>query len=140
MKVQVSVPKGLWLIKCDPFQICRLLTFLSDQIKFEHPEGGTIFLTVENITEQVDAYSIATRSGSSQYVMFTVAWAGNSLPAGRFEKIYGPAQLGVLVEEKHRGDLKPVLDMIQNHGGFMRALSQTSTAMVYKVFLPAYTE
>jgi len=137
IRLKFSTPNDTWTILGDPTQVHQILLNLCVNARDAMPNGGTLFIGIENclLDEQYAGMNIQAKSG--HYVMISVTDSGTGIPPEILDKIFEPF---FTTKELHRGTglgLSTVMGIVQSHEGFIDVDSEPGKGTTFKVYLPA---
>lgn len=128
--------KGLWPVEVDRGQIEQVLLNLFVNAWQAMPEGGTLFLTTENlICSEDDDRPVFLKAG--KYVKITVRDTGVGMDEATKERIFEPF---FTTKERSSGTglgLASAYGIIKNHGGFIDVISRKGEGSSFMIYLPA---
>ncbi len=124
-------------VLADPSQLHQVLMNLCVNARDAMPEGGVLFLTLENRTLDADTANIHPKARPTMYVVFKVSDSGTGIPPEVVDRIFDPF-FTTKPQGKGTGlGLATVLGIVENHGGFVTVESVPSHGTTFQVFLPA---
>jgi len=130
-------------IEADKGQIDQVLNNLVVNAAQAMPEGGTIFIDVENVTlksNMVDDSSLLNSTGvplvDGEYVKISVRDEGPGIPRKHISKIFDPY---FSTKSGSTGlGLTTAYSIISKHGGYISVESQPGRGTAFSCYLPAY--
>ena len=140
IRVESSAPQLPWPVIGDPTQIHQVLLNLCVNARDAMPQGGSLFLGLENRLFDESAASTLAEARPGPYVLLTVRDTGQGIPPEIMDKIFDPF---FTTKDAGKGTglgLSTVLAIVKNHGGFVTASSQPNQGATFQVFLPATPE
>jgi PAS domain S-box-containing protein len=137
IRLQFSVPNGIWTILGDPTQVHQILLNLCVNARDAMPRGGSLTVGVENsvLDQQYAAMNIDARAGN--YVIINVTDSGTGIPQDHLDKIFEPF---FTTKELNKGTglgLSAVMAIAKSHGGFVNVYSELGKGTTFRVHLPA---
>ncbi len=133
--VRLIVPDDLWAVTGDPTQVHQILLNLCVNARDAMPDGGTLTMSAENIVLGADD---ADRNPGS-YVLLRVEDTGAGIPPEIVGKIFDPFFTTKAVGKGTGLGLSTTLEIVKNHGGFIRVDSEVGRGTAVEVSLPALT-
>lgn len=117
-------------VNVDKGQISQVVTNLVINAKEAMGSGGTIFITLENITE---GKSSNLRGG--EYVKTIIRDEGVGIPEENLEKVFDP--YFSTKDSGHGLGLASVFSIVKRHGGHIKVESQIGSGTSFSIYLPA---
>jgi len=140
IKIRTIVPHDLWTVTGDPTQLHQVLLNLCVNARDAMPTGGTLTISVENLTLDAQYAGLNADVKPGPYVFIQVKDSGAGIPADVMEKIFDPF---FTTKELGKGTglgLSTSLAILKSHGGFIRAYSEHGKGTTFNVYLPAQLE
>jgi PAS domain S-box-containing protein len=139
INVNFNPARDLWTVTGDPTQIHQVFLNLFVNARDAMPGGGTLTVTMRNIT--VDETYAAMHPGANlgAYVMVKVEDTGSGIPAEIAGKIFEPF---FTTKEFGKGTglgLSTSLAIVKSHGGFIHVHSEMGKGTKFEIYLPADT-
>jgi len=141
IKITKHLPtQNLWTILADPTQMHQVLMNLCVNARDAMPEGGTLYISAENlfIDENFAKMNLDAHVGS--YVVITISDTGFGIPPLILDRIFEPF---FTTKESGKGTglgLPTVIGIVKNHGGFINVESEVGKGTKFQVYLPAVKE
>ncbi|MEO7931806.1 MAG: response regulator [Chthoniobacterales bacterium] len=127
-----ELPDDLWKVEADPGQFTQAVSNVVMNAAQAMPEGGTIFLSAENIMIEED--SDLTLPGGA-YVSISISDMGVGIPAEHLPRIYDPF---FTTRNQARGlGLAATYSIIHRHGGLIDVESTPGYGTKVHLLLPA---
>jgi len=124
-------------VLADPSQLHQVLMNLCVNARDAMPEGGVLFLTLENRTLDAAAVNLHPKARAIPYVVFKVSDSGVGIPPEVLDRIFDPFYT-TKPQGKGTGlGLATVLGIVENHGGFVTVESKPGEGTTFEVFMPA---
>ncbi len=132
VKAEYHIAEDLWPVDVDKGQINQVINNLVINAVQAMPEGGTIRLCAENLS---DLPRDMPNLKPGQYVRITVEDQGKGIPQENLEKVFDPY---FTTKEKGNGlGLSIVYSIIRKHGGHILVESQEGKGTTFTIYLPA---
>ncbi len=123
----------------DPSQVHQVLMNLCVNARDAMPDGGVLFLTLENQTLDTSMAKIHPKAQPIPYVVFKVSDSGAGIPPEVADRIFDPF-FTTKPQGKGTGlGLATALGIVEEHGGFITVDSQEGRGATFQVYLPATT-
>lgn len=118
-------------------QVHQVLMNLCVNARDAMPDGGVLYITLENQTLNETTMSLHPKARPISYVVFRVSDSGTGIPAKILDRIFDPF-FTTKPQGKGTGlGLATVLGIVENHGGFVLVDSKPGKGTTFQVFLPA---
>jgi two-component system cell cycle sensor histidine kinase/response regulator CckA len=135
--VRSNVARNLWTVTGDATQLHQVLLNLAVNARDAMPNGGTLWVTAENIIIDESQAVPSPEAKPGPHVVFQVQDTGTGIPAENLEKIFDPF-FTTKPQGKGTGlGLSTVMGIIKSHGGFIQVWSEPDKGSLFKVYLPA---
>lgn len=137
IEIYTSFARDLWQISAYPSQIHQILMNVCINARDAMGEKGTLLLCAENcyIDENYASRNLDARVGN--YVMITVSDTGCGMSSDIIDRIYEPF-FTTKIREKGTGlGLFTVINIVQNHDGFIKVSSRVGKGTHFQIFFPA---
>ena len=145
--LQQTLPKNIQIytdyaerpaaVLADPSQLHQVLMNLCVNARDAMPNGGVLFITLENKTLDESAASIHAKARPIPYVVFKVSDSGTGIPPEVLDRIFDPF-FTTKPQGKGTGlGLATVLGIVESHGGFVLVESKQGEGTTFQVFIPA---
>jgi putative nucleotidyltransferase with HDIG domain len=132
VRLKFSLPDDLSLVDVDEGQINQVINNLIINADQAMPEGGTIWLTAENVTVG-QQNSSPLKEG--KYVKVTIKDQGVGIPKAAISKIFDP-----YFTTKPKGSglgLATAYSIIKKHEGYINVESELNSGTTFFIYLPA---
>ncbi|MDB6116620.1 MAG: Histidine kinase, partial [Verrucomicrobiaceae bacterium] len=137
--IRTEVPAHLWPVQGDNTQLHQVLMNLCVNARDAMLLGGTLSISAANLV--LDTASLPGSShldlAPGPYVLITVADTGTGIPAYIMERIFDPFFTTKGPGKGTGLGLSTVIGIVQQHGGFVDAVSEPGMGSQFKVYLPA---
>jgi len=137
IKIVTQMPYDLWPILGDPTQLHQVLLNLAVNARDAMPQGGTLTITLSNITVAAHATNGRPEPSSGRYVLLQVSDTGLGIPPEIREHIFEPFFTTKEVGKGTGFGLATVHTIIKSHGGFVNVESEIGRGSTFNIFLPA---
>jgi len=137
IKVQTDVPDDLWTVLGDSSQLHQALLNLCVNARDAMPEGGLLSIVASNqmLDEHYAGMNIEARSGP--YLCIQLEDTGTGMPPEVLDRIFDPFFTTKAHGEGTGLGLSTTISIVQGHGGFIRAYSETGVGTRFSVYIPA---
>lgn len=132
---EFSIPDDLVLVEADEGQMNQIANNLVVNAKQAMPEGGTVRISVENVT--IDPESIFPLNPGA-YIKISVEDNGVGIPEQNLQRIFDP-----YFTTKHKSSglgLATSYSIVKKHDGHITVESLVGVGTTLHIYLPAYTE
>ncbi len=135
--IRTEVPADLWPVQGDNTQLHQVLMNLCVNARDAMLLGGTLSISATNLV--LDALSLPASSdlAPGPYVLIAVADTGAGIPAHVMERIFDPFFTTKGPGKGTGLGLSTVIGIVQQHGGFVDAVSEPGLGSQFRVYLPA---
>jgi len=124
-------------VLADPSQLHQVLMNLCVNARDAMPDGGVLFVTLENKTLDASSVHIHPKARPIPYVVFKVSDSGVGIAPEIFDRIFDPF-FTTKPQGKGTGlGLATVLGIVESHGGFVLVESQPGQGTIFQVYIPA---
>jgi len=137
ISVKSEVPEDLWPVFVDSTQLHQVLLNLCVNARAAMPEGGTLFVHLENIQLDEHYVSMNPEASPGPYVRLKVSDTGTGISPEIIHKIFEPFFTTKVMGKGTGLGLSTVLGIVKSHGGFVDVCSQTGKGTTFEVYLPA---
>ncbi|MCD6120719.1 MAG: cache domain-containing protein [Spirochaetales bacterium] len=145
VKAVYEIPVNIWQVKADKGQISQVIANLTINAKDAMPEGGRIFISMENVSVEggalVDTSPAVDSAASSasvfpgDYVKIIFRDEGIGIPKENLSKVFDPY---FTTKEAGNGlGLATTHSIIKKHGGYIVVDSTPRAGTVFTIYLPA---
>ena len=131
VRCEFNISPALWHAEADAGQINQVVSNLVINAVQAMPDGGSIFVTGENINLTNPAMSLAAGS----YVKISIRDTGHGISQENIDKIFDP-----YFTTKPKGNglgLASAYSIIKNHNGLISVESQLESGTTFYLYLPA---
>ena len=137
LEVQSNIPSDLWTIEGDATQIHQILLNLVINARDAMPQGGLLYISAVNLSIDREYVREHPQAKVGSYVAISISDTGVGIPTENIAQIFEP----YFTTKGEKGGtglgLATVINIVQNHGGFIDVVSQTGQGSQFSVFLPA---
>jgi len=137
IKIVTQMPYDLWPILGDPTQLHQVLLNLAVNARDAMPQGGTLTITLSNLTVAAHATNGRPEPSSGRHVLLQVSDTGLGIPPEIREHIFEPFFTTKEVGKGTGFGLATVHTVIKSHGGFVNVESEIGRGSTFNIFLPA---
>jgi two-component system cell cycle sensor histidine kinase/response regulator CckA len=137
IRLEVSVPEGLWHVLGDPTQCHQVLLNLCINARDAMPDGGTISLTASNQLVDDAFAAMLPKATPGPHVRLVVTDTGHGIAPEIAERIFEPFFTTKEIGKGTGLGLSTVATIVSNHGGFVTVHSQLQQGTRFEVYLPA---
>ncbi len=124
-------------VLADPSQLHQVLMNLCVNARDAMPEGGVLFVTLENKTLDTTTAKLHPKARPIPYVVFKVSDSGTGIPPEVLDRIFDPF-FTTKPQGKGTGlGLATVLGIAESHDGFVTVESNPGQGTTFQVYLPA---
>ncbi len=137
IKLEISVPKGLWLVKGNATKLSQVLMNLSLNARDAMPNGGEIRLCARNVKLDSAAVPSGTDLKPGAYVVISVSDTGVGISPDLLPRIFEPF---FTTKDPTKGTglgLTTALGIVKSHGGALTVSSEAGRGTEFSVYLPA---
>ena len=138
VRCEFDLPEDLWLVDVDKGQFSQVIQNLTINAYQAMPEGGTIEVRGENLTNQKHENKYLPTLPEGNYIKLTIEDHGIGISKDHLQKIFDPyfttKQLGSGL------GLATVYSIVKNHDGLITVQSQLGKGTIFTVYLPASTQ
>jgi signal transduction histidine kinase/ActR/RegA family two-component response regulator len=145
--VQQTFPKNIQIytdytgepatVMGDPSQLHQVLMNLCINARDAMPEGGVVFLTLENKVLDESSANIHPKARPVPYIVFKVSDSGMGIPPHVLDRIFDPFFTTKPLGKGTGLGLATVLGIVESHGGFVLVESTLGKGTTFQVYLPA---
>jgi PAS domain S-box-containing protein len=139
IEVHHGAPRDLWTVTGDPTQMHQVFLNLCVNARDAMPGGGTIDITLENVTLDDTYAAMNAEARPGAYVLVTFTDSGSGIPRAIIDRIFDPFFTTKEVGKGTGLGLSTTMTIVRSHGGFMHVYSEPGRGTTFKVFLPANT-
>lgn len=137
VKLELQVSREVWPVMGDALRLHQALMNLCLNARDAMPDGGTLSLSLSNVTVDSAFAAMVPGATTGQYVCLAVSDTGTGIAAGQLDQVFDPYYT---TKEEGRGTglgLPTVLGIVQGLGGFLRINSIPGTGTVVELYFPA---
>jgi PAS domain S-box-containing protein len=135
--ISFDAPADVWAVLGDPTQLHQVLLNLAVNARDAMPRGGTLELTLENISVDETYASMHVGAQPGRYVLVSVADTGGGIPLELRDRIFEPFFTTKEVGKGTGLGLSTSAAIVKSHGGFVDVESEVGRGTTFKVFWPA---
>jgi PAS domain S-box-containing protein len=135
--IKTKYAKETWPVVGDATQLYQVLMNLTINARDAMPGGGTLMLTLQNLTSDEQFRKMHLDANKEKYVVLSIKDTGTGIPDELMDRIFDPF---FTTKERGKGTglgLSIVHTIIKNHGGFIDVVSQKGKGTEFRVFIPA---
>lgn len=133
----ISIKKDIWSVLADTTQIHQVLMNLCVNARDAMPNGGTLFISVDNLFIDENYAQISEEAKIGHYVVVEVADTGEGMSTDTMTKIYEPFFTTKEIGKGTGLGLPTVISIVKGHDGFITLESKLKQGTRFKVHLPA---
>jgi PAS domain S-box-containing protein len=137
--VRCHTPAGRWSVTGDPTQLHQVLLNLCVNARDAMPQGGTLAITLDNVTIDDTYAGMNPDSQPGAYLALQVADTGTGIPRDIQERIFEPFFTTKEIGKGTGLGLSTTMAIVKSHGGFINLYSEEGKGTKFKVYLPAST-
>ena len=136
----VETPKNLWPVLGDATQFHQVLLNLCVNARDAMPDGGTLTLTVCNVTLDATSATMIPNAKPGPYVCVSVTDTGIGIPPEILDRIFDPFFTTKEIGKGTGLGLATTLGIVRGHSGFVRVDSQLGRGTTFQLYFPATPE
>jgi len=133
----ISIKKDIWSVLADTTQIHQVLMNLCVNARDAMPQGGTLFISVDNLFIDENYAQISEEAKIGPYVIIEVADTGEGMSTDTMTKIYEPFFTTKEIGKGTGLGLPTVISIVKGHDGFITLESKLKQGTKFKIHLPA---
>jgi len=138
VKLEIDYGRDLWPVRTDLGQFEQVIINLAVNARDAMPEGGTLTITLRNVSvEESMAYGYRGLV-PAEYVMIEVADEGIGIAPEMLDKIFEPFFTTKDVGKGTGLGLSMVYGIVKQSGGYIYADSQVGSGTKFRLMLPRY--
>jgi|GEM_PF-740986 len=130
---EFTIADTLWPCKCDENQIGQVLDNIVINAKQAMVDGGTIFITAENMV--IDTMPVEISNQNNKYVKISIKDQGPGIPKELQSKIFDP--FFSTKKNGHGLGLSTVFSIVQRHDGWIDLESHPGNGATFSIYIPA---
>jgi PAS domain S-box-containing protein len=134
--VEYRIATDIKPILADPTQIQQVLMNLCVNARDAMPDGGTLTVSVENVTMDETAARMNPESQIGDYVVLSVADTGTGMSSEVRNRIFDPFFTTKEVGKGTGLGLSTSLSIVKSHGGFVNVYSDIGQGSRFSVYFP----
>jgi PAS domain S-box-containing protein len=137
IKIITHFPSDIWSIAADATQLHQVLMNLMINARDAMPDGGSLTVSLENITLSENFAQINVDAHAGSYVVVTIADTGIGMSPAIMERIFEPF---FTTKDQGKGTglgLSTTLGIIKSHNGFINTYSDLGRGTCFKIYMPA---
>ena len=137
IEIRIDISPQLWTVRGDATQIHQILLNLAINAKDAMPEGGLLDISAVNLVIDEAYLQENPQAKVGSYVAISVVDTGVGIAPEVLQQIFEPF-FTTKAEDGGTGlGLATVINIVQNHGGFIDVTSQVNQGTQFNVFFPA---
>ncbi len=140
IQCRVRVDTSCWPIRGLPTQLHQVLLNLCVNARDAMPEGGTLKLSVSNVSLGPADAGLHPDARPGNYLCVSVADTGAGIPAEHLKKIFEPFFTTKAPGKGTGLGLATSLSIIKSHNGFITVHSEVGRGTEFKCYFPAAAE
>ena len=138
--VDTYFEEDIWNIKADKGQIEQAITNLAINARDAMPEGGTLYISTQNIVIDQEKAKATKDLESGRYVCLEIEDTGHGMDEGTQEKIFDPFFTTKGRAEGTGMGLAVVHGIIKEHNGIIKVYSESGEGTVFRIYIPTTEE
>ncbi|MHB8522218.1 MAG: PAS domain S-box protein [Limisphaerales bacterium] len=135
--VRTHAPKDVWPVTSDATQMHQVLLNLCVNARDAMPNGGTLSISLENLSADESYVSMTPEARVGPYVVVEVKDTGTGIPPAVLERIFDPFFTTKPLGSGTGLGLSTALGIVKSHRGFFSVTSLVNQGSTFRVFLPA---
>lgn len=135
--LRIDVPAGVWPVTGDATQLTQVLINLCVNARDAMPGGGTITITIGNVTLDSRRAGLQPGANPGRYVVLTVTDTGHGIRPEVQQRIFDPFFTTKPFGQGTGLGLATTLGIVKGHGGFIGVYSEPGKGARFQVHLPA---
>ncbi len=140
INIQIHLSQDLWMILGNSSQLHQVIINLCVNARDAMPNGGTLFLSVENFTIDKAIEKIHIDAKVGPYIRIRVIDTGTGIPPENLERIFEPFFTTKAPGKGTGIGLTMVFSVVKGHGGFLNVHSKVGEGTIFEIFIPAVQE
>ncbi|HEU5124402.1 MAG TPA: PAS domain S-box protein [Verrucomicrobiae bacterium] len=137
IECRLNTEKGLWPVSAIPTQMHQVLMNLCVNARDAMPNGGSLTVTVKNVTLDAAEASLYPEGKPGRYLCTSVGDTGTGMTPEQLGKLFQPFFTTKAPGKGTGLGLSTSRNIIRNHQGFMTVQSEPGRGTEFKFFLPA---
>jgi PAS domain S-box-containing protein len=138
--VSLDLPHDNWAVEADATQLHQLLMNLCVNARDAMPEGGTLRISVRNVTIDAQYAQMNPGAREGEFVMLTVEDTGTGMDPETADRIFDPFFTTKPAGKGTGLGLSTVHTIVKNHGGFINVYSEPGKGTAFRIHLRASRE
>jgi CheY-like chemotaxis protein len=135
--ISFDAPADVWAVLGDPTQLHQVLLNLAVNARDAMPRGGTLELTMANMSVDETYASVHVGARPGRYVLISVADSGSGIPAELRDRIFEPFFTTKEIGKGTGLGLSTSVAIVKSHGGFVDVESEVGRGSTFRIFWPA---
>jgi len=136
---KLAAARDVWTVTGDPTHLHQVFTNVCVNARDAMPNGGTLKVTVENITVDEVYANMNPDAKAGVHVLVKIEDTGGGIAAGIRDRIFEPFFTTKEIGKGTGLGLSTTMAIVKSHGGFITLYSEMGKGSVFKVYLPANT-
>jgi PAS domain S-box-containing protein len=136
---KLNASGDVWTVTGDPTHLHQAFTNLCVNARDAMPNGGTLKVTVENVTVDEVYAHMNPDAKAGVHVLVMIEDTGGGIAAGIRERIFEPFFTTKEIGKGTGLGLSTTMAILKSHGGFITLYSEMGKGSAFKVYLPANT-
>jgi hypothetical protein len=137
IEVKEIAPKDTWTIKGDATQLHQLMMNLCVNARDAMPEGGTLRISLENVTIDPQYARMNLEAREGRFVLLVVEDSGTGITPDTMDRMFDPFFTTKATGKGTGLGLSTVHTIVKNHEGFIKVYSDIGKGTAFRVYLPA---
>jgi signal transduction histidine kinase len=137
VEIVTEVSADVWSVFGDPTEIQQVLLNLAINGRDAMPGGGTLGISVTNVSLDEQHLSLNERAVIGPYVRFAVSDTGSGIAAKDRERIFDPFFTTKEVGNGTGLGLSTTIGIVKSYGGFINLTSEVGGGSTFELYLPA---
>lgn len=137
IECRLDTERGLWPVSAIPTQMHQVLMNLCVNARDAMPNGGTLTVTVRNVTLDAAEAALYPEGKPGKYLCTSVADTGTGMTPEQLGKLFQPFFTTKAPGKGTGLGLSTSRNIIRNHQGFMTVQSEMGRGTEFQFFLPA---
>ncbi|OGV89535.1 MAG: hypothetical protein A3K19_20230 [Lentisphaerae bacterium RIFOXYB12_FULL_65_16] len=140
IRIELSLPQSLGLVRADVVQIEQVLMNLALNAQDAMPTGGTLSISLSDVLVKDIDLDDPNTIPPGCYVTLTVSDAGCGMDKATLDRLFEPF---FTTKETGRGTglgLSTAYGIVRQHGGYIQVYSKPGVGSTFRIYLPRVTE